>query len=100
MAKQKKKRRTAAKTVKLKRGMLVVVRWHDIYEQPCAEENSKIKTFDTVAYFCCWEGRGKDRVLTTTNTRDIEDGTAYGCCSYPAGCVVSIKPIEAAPDGK
>ena len=78
-----------------KAGDSVLVTWTDIYEQPTADAaaDAKLKTFRSLAYFIRWQGTGKARQLVTTNCFDIETHESYGCCSYPAGCVLSVEVI-------
>ena len=78
-----------------KAGDEVLVEWADIYEQPTEDmAQANVKRFRSLTYFVGWKGRGKMRHLVTTNCYDIDTGEAYGCCSYPAGCVLSVTKID------
>ena len=75
-----------------KLGDAVLVEWVDIYEQ-CHDDpaRAQIKRFRTLTYFLGWRGKGKaNRQLVCTSTIDCDTGEYYGCCSYPAGCVLSV----------
>lgn len=73
----------------------VVVTWVDIYDQGHEDPaRSQLKKFSTVCYFVGWRGRGREtRQLVTSSTIDCETGEFYGCCSYPAGTVLSVEVV-------
>lgn len=76
-------------------GDKIIVEWVDIYEQTHEDPaRAKLARFRTLAYFVRWQGRGKQRQLVTTTTFDTVTGESYGCCSYPAGCVVDVEVIK------
>ena len=90
MPRKKKARRPVPKA-----GDQVLVEWLDILENPTgAAKESRPARLCSLAYFVAWRGKGKERQLVTTNCFDLDTGESYGCCSYPAGCVVSVTVIE------
>ena len=78
-----------------KSGDQILVEWLDILDNPTgAAKESRPARLRSLAYFVAWRGRGKERQLVTTNCYDMDTGESFGCCSYPAGCVMSVKVIE------
>lgn len=74
-----------------KAGDMVLVEWQDIYENPTGSTASaKPARLISLAYFVEWRGRGQQRQLITTNCFDLDTNEPFGCCSYPAGVVISI----------
>ena len=73
----------------------IVVTWVDIYERAHDDPaRSQLKKFTTLCYFVGWKGRGKSaRQLVTSTTVDCDTGEFYGCCSYPAGTVISVEVV-------
>ena len=82
-------------TTSPKAGDRIIVEWHDILEnQTGSAADAKPARLRSLAYFVAWRGRGKHRQLVTTNCYEMDTGESYGCCSYPAGCVLSVELLE------
>jgi len=82
------------KKKKLARGDVIKVKWLDIYDQTHEDPRAaKLKEFETLCYFIAWRGTGRRRQLVTSTTIDDDDDTFYGCCSFPAGCVLGIETL-------